>query len=237
MSSNIAAILKVILYIGIFSQLLPLVFFLLYKFRSREKGLRVIFYYILYCVLNEGLSVYLQTTHSSKIYILFSFYTVAEFSFFCLFYYYIISSKKVKKIIIPIWASFALFSITDFFFVNRMDDFDSIAVAIASIIIILLCAYYLFMQIKGSISLQIYSTSNFWIIITFLIYLSGTFFLYLMTEAMKTNDSFQKQYIYINSSFNILKNVLLSIAMLMKPAEAKPEKKRNYEWDDFHPLN
>lgn len=34
---------------------------------------------------------------------------------------------------------------------------------------------------------------------------------------MITDNSFIKQYILINSSFNILKNILLSIAMLMKP--------------------
>lgn len=58
-----------------------------------------------------------------------------------------------------------------------------------------------------------------------------------MTETMLNNDSFQKQYIYINSSFNILKNILLSIAMVMKSDEVTPQLKRNYEWDDYNPLN
>ncbi len=237
MDSNITAILKVFLYIGIFSQLLPLVFFLLFKFRSKEKELRVIFYYIVYCILNEAISVYLQTIHTQKIYILFSIYTVLEFSFFCLFYYYVISSSLIKKTIFPIWALFVIFSSIDFFFVNQMSDFDSIAIGVASIIIIILCICYLIIQIKGDINLFVYSTSNFWIIIAFLIYLSGTFFLYIMTETMLNNDSFQKQYIYINSAFNILKNVLLSIAMLMKPEERTSVVKRNYEWDEYHPLN
>lgn len=235
MKSNITAILKVFLYIGIFSQLLPLVFFLLYKFHSKEKELRVIFYYIMYCILNESLGFYLQIIHSNKVYILYSLFTIFEFSFFCLFYYFV--TGKAKRFIFPIWIGFIIIAAIDFFFVNKMGGFDSFTSGMEALLIIGLCIYYLFMQIKGSNSLLIYSTTNFWIIITFLIYVSGTFFLYIMTEMMVNNFSFKVQYIYINSSFNILKNVLLSIAMLMKSNEVKPQLKRNYEWDDYNPLN
>jgi hypothetical protein len=54
------------------------------------------------------------------------------------------------------------------------------------------------------------------VIISFLIYFSGTFFLYIMTENMWDNHDFRKIYFVINISFNILKNILLSIAMCMK---------------------
>jgi hypothetical protein len=97
-----------------------------------------------------------------------------------------------------------------------MKSFDSFTIGIESIIIILLSIYYLFLQIKGSNNLMIYSTFNFWIIITFLIYFSSTFFLYLMLDSMKKDIHFQRLYFIINISFNILKNILLSVAMCMK---------------------
>jgi hypothetical protein len=115
-----------------------------------------------------------------------------------------------------------------------MEAFDSITVAIESIVIILLCIIYLAMQIKGSQNLFVYSTSNFWIIIAFLIYLAGTFFLYLMTETMFNNKTFRIQYSVINSTFNILKNILFAVAMLMKstpPPNSKSQKNKNL--DDF----
>ncbi len=116
-----------------------------------------------------------------------------------------------------------------------MNNFDSFTAGLESIIIILLCIYYLVVQIKGSNSLFVYSSSNFWIIITFLIYLSGTFFLYIMTENMAKSKSFQNQYVVINSVFNILKNILLSIAMLMKPTPTNIQKQKDKSWDDdFH---
>ncbi len=237
MTSNIAAILNLIRYTGILSHLLPLVFFLLFKIHSREKSLRVIFYYILYCILNESVGYYLHLIHIENAYFLYAIFTVAEFSFFCLFYHCIIPSGVVKKLLVPLCFLFFVFSAIDFFLVNKMNDFDSIAIGVESIIIILLCIYYLIVQIKESNNLLIYSTFNFWIIITFFIYLSGTFFLYIMTETMIYNKAFRIQYLVINSFFNILKNVLLSIAMVMKSSQVAPELKKNYERNDYNPVN
>lgn len=83
---------------------------------------------------------------------------------------------------------------------------------------------------------MIYSSINFWITISFLIYLAGTFFLYIYADSMLSNPVFRKQYYIINFSFNILKNVLLGIAMLMKPNKninqtIFPEDRLNADWN------
>ena len=108
-----------------------------------------------------------------------------------------------------------------------------------------MCIYYFFDQLKQVNNLLLYSSFNFWIIISFLIYLSGTFFLYIMAENMMHDKVFLKQYILINSSFNILKNVLLSVAMLMKHTTNNnqsifPEERLNADWNSnttLHNLN
>ncbi|MDQ6904737.1 MAG: hypothetical protein M3139_17215, partial [Bacteroidota bacterium] len=96
-----------------------------------------------------------------------------------------------------------------------------------------MCIFYLAVQIRGSNNLFVYSTSNFWIIISFLIYISGTFFLYVMAENMIQNKAFQIQYAVINSVFIILKNILLSVAMLMKPTPANIQLQKNKDYDDL----
>ena len=209
----------------------------MFKLHSKEKSLRVIFLYILYCIFNEVLTYYLHSVRSNSVFIFFALFTVAELSFFCLFYYYIIPNDKVKKLIFPTWLCFIVFSLIDFFLINKLAGFDSFTSGLQCILIIGMCIYYLFLQIGGSTNLQIYSTANFWIIITFLIYLSGVFFLYILTETMINNKAFGIQYVYINSIFNILKNVLLSIAMFMKPGNTTPETKKNYEWKDYNISN
>lgn len=189
----------------------------MFKRNKREKTLRVILFYILYCILNEGVSFYLQSIRSSNFIFLLSAFTIIEYSFFSYFYYLLFPKEAlVNKIILIIWISFLIFSFIDFFYINKMQTFDSFASGIESIIIIILCIYYLFSQIKGVNNLLIYSTFNFWIIVTFLIYFSGTFFLYIMTYSLRHDIHFQKLYFIINISFNILKNILLCVAMTMK---------------------
>lgn len=216
MNRNITTILKTLLYTGIFSTLLPLVFCLLFKRNSKQESLRVILFYILYCIVHEGMSFYLQSIRSENFKYLFYAFTIVEYSFFCYFIYLVISKNKIRKVIVFIWIGFLLFALIDLFYVNKGGGFDSFTSGIESIIILALCAYYLFSQIRGSNSLLIYSTFEFWVVITFLIYFSGTFFLYLMTDKMRENLNFQQLYFIINISFNILKNILLSIAMTMR---------------------
>ncbi|MEO6813587.1 MAG: hypothetical protein ABI172_06620 [Ginsengibacter sp.] len=151
-------------------------------------------------------------------------FTIIEYSFFCYFIYLVLTKKTIKRAVLYIWFCFILFAFIDLFYVNEGHGFDSFTSGIESIIIILMCGYYLVSQIRGSNSLLIYSAFDFWIVITFLIYFSGTFFLYLMTDKMMQNSDFRRLYFIINISFNILKNILLSIAMTMRLNESINQK-------------
>jgi hypothetical protein len=53
-----------------------------------------------------------------------------------------------------------------------------------------------------------------------------------MADKMFYNRTYQVQYNIINSAFNIIKNVLLSVAMLMKPALANNRNIRYQGVDD-----
>lgn len=163
------------------------------------------------------MSFYLQSiAHSPDILKLLNLFTVVEYTFFCYFIYLILPKGAIKKTVPFLWIAFILFAFIDYAFFSKTHEFDSFAIGIESIIVLLLCMAYLFSQIRGNSSLLIYSTFNFWAVIAFFIYFSGTFFLYLMTDKMRVSVSFQKMYFIINISFNILKNLLLCVAMTMK---------------------
>ena len=103
-------------------------------------------------------------------------------------------------------------SIIDFFVVPE----KSYTSGIQALLILIMCIYYFFDQLKKPNSFIIYNNINFWIIISFLIYVAGTFFLYIIHENTVPNKAFLREYAIINFSFNLLKNILLLIAMLMK---------------------
>lgn len=186
----------------------------------------------MYCILNEALGIYLHIIHFENTFILFAFFTIVEFSSFCLFYYYTLSAGLIKKAVLLIWICFIVFALYQDFTIKNI-EFDSITSGVESILIILMCICYLVVQIKGSTDLLVYSTTSFWVLITFLIYLCGTFFLYIMAVKMFHDRTFQIQYAIINSAFNILKNILLSAAMVMKTEPVKTKLIKNDDRDDL----
>jgi hypothetical protein len=210
------------------------VFFLLFKIKGKSKPLRVILFYVLYCIVNEGMSFYLQSFRSPNTVYLFLLFTLVEYTFFCYFIYLILPKGSIKKAVPFLWVGFLLFAFIDYAFFSKAYEFDSITSGIEAIIILLLCIYYLFSQMKGSNSMLIYSTFNFWVIIAFFIYFSGTFLLYLMTERMMDSSSFQRIYFVINISFNILKNLLLCVAMTMKLNSVNKQENAIPELDDLY---
>lgn len=204
-------------YFGIFAPLLPILFFLLFKRKSQERAVWVIFFYILYCAINELINFYLQHIKAPSALFLFAFFTIAEFSFISYYYLQLFKEKiKVKKVIKILWISFIVYTIINILHSNGIAYWDSIAIGIESLIILILTSYYLFIKIKRTNSLSFYTNFNFWISVTFLIYFSGTFFLNILADAMYENPEYQILYFYINIGFNILKSILLAVAMTMK---------------------
>jgi len=186
------------------------------------------------------MSFYLQSIQSEAFLILFYSFTIIEYSFFCLFIYLVVPKGLLKNLIPVLWFGFIAFEFIDLVFINKGKGFDSIATGIEYIIIIFLCVCYLFVQLRKANNLLIYSTFDFWVIITFLIYFSGTFFLYIMAEGLRHSLIFRQQYTIINASFNILKNILLCVAMTMKlNNEATSQKSHIPDLDDnsFIPEN
>ncbi len=125
-------------------------------------------------------------------------------------------------------------------YVPEETSFSSLTAGVEAVLIISMCIFYFFDQLKRPDSILIYTSFNFWIIISFLIYLSGTFFLNIYADSMITSATFIKQYILINSSFAILKALLLGVAMLMKPEQTNntnlfPEDKLS-DWNSGHSL-
>lgn len=62
----------------------------------------------------------------------------------------------------------------------------------------------------------IYQKAIFWISVAFIINFSGNFFLFLYSKTSYNDDAFRRQFLIINTSVTILKNILLCIAVTIK---------------------
>ena len=168
-------------------------------------------YYIIYCILNDLASFILRNDHTALI-LLYDIFTVAELCFFAAYFYFINATPLIRKVLQIIVVVFIIFSFVDHFYITQ----ENYSTGVQAVLILIMCIYYFYNQLKKPNSFLIYNSINFWIIIAFLIYMAGTFFLYVIAENMVADKQFTRMYGIINFSFNLFKNILLSIAMLMR---------------------
>ena len=179
---------------------------------TKRKELWVIFIYCLYSFLNDrvlldvSLSLFLST------------YTLVEFFLFSYFIWIIIDSKQFKKVIAIVSSLFIIF-ICYYFFTTKFNFFDSVPVACESILIFTFSLYYLFEQINKPRVLFIYNTSMFWIILGFLVYLAGSFFIYTFADNLARGE--RGNFWFIPFIFNTIKNLFFSIAFSRREAKDK----------------
>lgn len=189
-------------------------FFLL--FGREKKTLWVIFFYCLYTFLNDTL---LMSNHLKKMVsiavttkTILSFFTIVEFTLFGIFFYRVLEKSLVKKIILIVAPVFLVFDIA-YNFSSHL-SFDSIPVTIESILVISLCIYYFFEQLNKMQHEFIYSKPEFWAVAGIMLYLAGTFFLFVQAGAL--SHTTQITFWVINLGCNVLKNIMFAVAFSIK---------------------
>ena len=172
---------------------------------------------MIYTLFNDSITWYLFMIVKVEAYIFYDLLSIVELAVFFMFVNIIIKDRRIVKYLPFAFAGFIVFSLFDYFVLRKDKSFNSTITCIEAIIIITLCVYYFYIQLNEAGTSIIYATQNFWLIIAFLIYFSGTFFLYIYAENTLHDKVFQIQYIFINSSFTLMKNIFFSIAFLIKP--------------------
>lgn len=69
-------------------------------------------------------------------------------------------------------------------------------------------------------NLFIYSKYQFWVIIGFLIYLAGSFFIFIYASKLAHDDSFEK-YWFVTNGFYALMNLMFIVAFYLKAKRTK----------------
>lgn len=175
--------------------------------------MKVILFYTIYSFSNDILLSWLQGTNDKMILrALFSLFTLVEYSTFTYFIFKTIKNPLYKKIIL--FISLLFFGVSIVIFIHNNQTFDTIPATVEAILIIIFCLYFLFEQIRSPQQYFIYSSSQFWVILGFLIYMSGTLFLF--TVANELSDEEFRKFWLINSVCNTFKNIFFAIAFLIK---------------------
>jgi len=198
--------------IGIF----PVSFYFFYKGKLRNYSV-IIIYLLLGIFIDLVLSPLLERIFNSpflgvKIFTLFEFGLISYFIFSNL-------NSKIKNGLFAICSSFFLIA---FFYENILSsqqNFNSISTGISALIILLYSIHFLFHKINSNENISL--DNNFTLIVSFVIYFAGTFFIYILTKNNFFDKNFQHLYSLINSVVLMLRNILISVAFIQSVYEKK----------------
>ena len=157
--------------------------------------------------------------------VVYSSFTIIEFTLFSFFFYSSLKERKFKYI--PIIGAAIFYAVAISSFTNKR--FDSLSTSLEALITIAYCILLLYEQIKDPKIIFAYNTKKFWVIIAFFLYFSATLFLFVITFSLSEEQ--RQSYWPINNFFEILKNILFCVSFIMKKRYDHPYAVDNLESD------
>jgi hypothetical protein len=103
---------------------------------------------------------------------------------------------------------------------------DSIPIGVEAICILIFAFYYLYEQMKDVSTLFIYGRYHFWIVLGMMIYLAGSFFIYIYASQLP--EKLVAQYWIFTNIFSIIKNIFFTIAIFVNGSQSTKKNKRAY---------
>ena len=208
LQSNKLQITSLITYIAVCLGLFPV---LTYIFtRNKPKTASIISFYLVAGFATDLLITPILSDSVETKFLGAKLFTVIEFSLLSIFLFDFINHNK-KKFIFTSGSVLFIVSIIYENLISSNTNFDSITTGLCALLIISYSLISLFEKISNPKT--IFKLD--WIFIattSFIIYFSGTFFIYILSKSNFFDEDFQSSYIIINSSILLVRNSLLSIS-------------------------
>jgi hypothetical protein len=133
---------------------------------------------------------------------------------------FVLKSENAKRLLIILAICFSVFAFYDLF-VNKGDSFDSVPTVLECLIIIGFSIWYFWEQLKNPSKLFLYNTFQFWIVVGFILFFSGTFFAFIYGQRNSQSPDFQGTFKKIMIAFGFIENILFLIAFIIARKQAK----------------
>lgn len=204
-----------------YSDFLPfLLFLLLIRKLYTELPLWIIFVYTSFCLFVDFSVEFFGLKGSILKYVNSSF-TFVEFLAFAIFILLNIQRKLARKIILIATMGFVVFLGFYFFLSTPNSRIDSIPIGIETVLILMFSFYLLFELMNTVKDHFINYNYKFWVVIGMVIYLSGSFFIYLFANDLAAGEG--AKFDILLSFFYILKNIFFAIAIILCYKQPKPK--------------
>jgi hypothetical protein len=212
------------LLFSVITEILPVIFYLLYSKRINDKSLRVILFLLIANLASDLYGVYsiISQVNRGQNFVSFNIFILVETLSLYLYFYQILSNTSIRKavfftsIVFLLYWLFRFIAAGDHLYLYNSATFEYISVLILAI-------YFYYSQIIKVDAVFIYRQPKFCVISAYLIYIAGTFFLLLYLPTLDVSVR-QEYYNILNSLFTIIRTILLSIAMFMKTGNPSRQK-------------
>jgi hypothetical protein len=209
-------------FLSILSPLLPILFFILFRPGRGAKELWVVFFYVIFSLLVDSTVALLSTKKDDHPAFILLF-TLIDYIFVYSILRLLLQTRLIKNILNITSLLFVIY-IGLLYFIGNVHSYSK-SLPLESIIVLIFCILYLFEQLNKPEEPFIYSFPGFWIILAFLVYTSGTLFLYIV----RTIDFHEAdKWWVIHNVCNIVTNCLIALAFFIHYRNSKsknPSKK------------
>jgi hypothetical protein len=199
-----------------------------YKFKRREKYIKLIGLSFLFGFLANILSLVISNFKSLNgfINIPHVLYFVSNFAFLTLAYYYVFG-KRGGKWLVAATSIFLPFTLANILYFQKA-SINSYSNVLLSVIIIIYCIVYFYKLMIDMPSLYIHHLPMFWFNAAFLIFHSGTFFLFAFTAYLINvlkNDLIV--YWSFHNIISIIEHLIVLVGLYYDLRGIKAQKARN----------
>ena len=221
--------------LAIYSDLLPIIILgFFFKNIKNRKVIWILCSYLLFdFIINFSLLYFIPPRFHNTTYPVFTF---VESLFFSIFFYSIIKRPSLKKLIIALTVVFLTSLSSYFYYVYFIQKapvaLDSIPIGIETLLVFLFSFLYFFEQMNDTSNLFIYNQASFWGVLGILLYLSGSFFIYIFANEI-TIKELSKYWIITNIS-SVIKNVFFAIAIFLEARQSLKKPPKHYNLYPTH---
>ena len=183
---------------------------MIYSTKSKPKGYGLLAFYTFYCIFSDLVLTKLSLKYLGSELYAYRLFTFVEYLSLTFFVFNLIESSSIKRIIKLGSLLFIIISILDIY-TSSFESFDSLPSGVESILILSYTIFYIYERFSST-----HFTFNgfVWIGIGFILFFSGTFFLFILSQNNFNNSAFILAYGYIVATFNIIKNLFISLGIL-----------------------
>ncbi len=167
-------------------------------------------FYFFYSIVSDLFIHRLSLKYLNSEFYSFRVFTIIEFISLSAVLFILLHSYVFKRILLVASSLFFAALIVDLL-TNSVANFDSIPTGVESILILFYCILLLYESISEGKPL--FSFSVFFAV-SLIIFFSGTFFLFIMSQNNFENEEFSQLYDYIVAISKILMTLIMSIGLL-----------------------